>query len=103
MYFEKFDSEELARAGIKFEDAEDRKRFEELIMEELEVRIGEKISANMPEEQLLEFDRITDPTEAKNWLKKHCPRYGDVVRIEKKRLGAELIRFKSRIMGVRSQ
>ena len=68
MNFEKFDSEELVRAGIKFKDAEDQKRFEELITEELEVRIGEKISATMSEEQLQEFDKITDPTEAKKWL-----------------------------------
>lgn len=46
------------------------------LQEELEERVGEKLSAGMSEEQLAEFDALVENDEAANrWLQAHKPNY----------------------------
>ena len=47
--------------------------------EELEVRIGERISKGLSEAQLNEFDLISDQAEATRWLERNRPDYRDIV------------------------
>jgi len=47
--------------------------------EELEVRIGERISEGVSREKLDEFDRITGQSEATRWLEENRPDYREVV------------------------
>ena len=47
--------------------------------EELEIRIGERISRGLTEAQLLEFDKITDQVEAARWLEINRPDYREIV------------------------
>ena len=49
------------------------------VQEELEVRIGEKISKGLTEVQLNEFDMITDQAEAAKWLEINRPDYREIV------------------------
>lgn len=59
---------------------EDKKSaFLDYLKEELEVRIGERISEGLTETQLNEFDMINDPTEAASWLGKNRPDYREIV------------------------
>ena len=51
----------------------------QFLTEELEVRIGEQVSAELSEQELEEFDGIDDAEFAKNWLNQHCPYYRDIV------------------------
>ena len=56
-----------------------KRQFLDYIQEELEVRIGERISNNLTETQLNEFDQITNQDEATEWLEKNCPSYHEIV------------------------
>ncbi len=74
-----FDENFLQEMGLS-SMPEDRKRdFLNYIKEELEVRIGERISKGLTETQLNEFDMINDPAEAAKWLGKNRPDYREIV------------------------
>ena len=47
--------------------------------EELEVRIGERISEGLSDAQLNEFDLIDDQAEATRWLERNRPDFRDIV------------------------
>ena len=59
--------------------------------EELEVRIGERISKGMPKELLDEFDRIDDPDEAHAWLERNRPDYREIVADETRKMEAAIV------------
>ena len=59
--------------------------------EELEVRIGERISEGLPEELLDEFDRIDDPDEATAWLERNRPDYREIVEEENRKMKAAIV------------
>lgn len=74
-----FDENFLQEMGLS-SMPEDRKRdFLNYIKEELEVRIGERISKGLTETQLNEFDMINDPAEAAKWLGENRPDYREIV------------------------
>ena len=56
-----------------------KQEFLDYIQEELEIRIGERISKGLTEVQLNEFDMITDQAEATKWLEKNRPDYREIV------------------------
>ena len=66
-----FDENFLQEMGLSAMPEETKKKFLEYIEEEVEVRIGERISKGLTEVQLNEFDQITDPREAAAWLEKN--------------------------------
>jgi protein-tyrosine-phosphatase len=74
-----FDETFLADVGLSAMPAEVKKEFLEFVQEELEIRIGERISRGLTEEQLSEFDTITDQAEATKWLEKNRPDYREIV------------------------
>lgn len=56
-----------------------KQAFLKYIQEELEVRIGERISEGLSEVQLNQFDLITDQAEAAKWLETNRPDYREIV------------------------
>lgn len=54
--------------------------------EEFQVRIGTRISEGLTEEQLAEFDSITQPEKAKVFLQKYVPNYAEIVAEERERI-----------------
>lgn len=74
-----FDENFLADVGLSAMPAEVKKEFLEFVQEELEIRIGERISRGLTETQLLEFDKITDQVEAARWLEINRPDYREIV------------------------
>ncbi len=58
---------------------EQKQKFLDYVQEELEVRIGERISKGLTEVQLNEFDKITDQAEAAKWLEINRPDYREIV------------------------
>ena len=74
-----FDEQFLSDIGLDDMPEEQKKAFLDYAQEELEVRIGEKISEGMTEEQLNEFDTIEDQELAIEWLEKNRPDYKEVV------------------------
>ncbi len=89
----------LSQLGIGFGTKEEYREFEELIQEELEVRIGMRISKGMSEEMLEEFDRICDPAEVASWLKKNRPDYVEQTTEAYKQMKQELLQYRDRIKG----
>lgn len=74
-----FNEEFLAEMGLAAMPAELKQDFLNYIQEELEVRIGERISRGLTEAQLNEFDIITDKAEAAKWLERNRPDYREIV------------------------
>ncbi len=74
-----FNEEFLAEMGLAAMPEEQKQDFLAYVQEELEVRIGEKISKGLTEVQLNEFDMITDQAEAAKWLEINRPDYREIV------------------------
>ena len=74
-----FDEKFLQEMGLQAMPEDQKQAFLDYVQEELEVRIGERISKGLTETQLNEFDMITDPAEAAKWLEKNRPDYREIV------------------------
>lgn len=74
-----FDEKFLQEMGLSAMPEQKKKEFLDYIQEELEVRIGARISKGLSEVQLAEFDAISDPMEAAKWLEKNRPDYREIV------------------------
>ena len=74
-----FDDKFLQEMGLSAMPEDQKQAFLNYVQEELEIRIGERISKGLTETQLNEFDMITDPAEAAKWLEKNRPDYREIV------------------------
>lgn len=74
-----FDEKFLQEMGLSAMPEEQKQDFLNYIQEELEVRIGERISRGLTEVQLNEFDMITDADKAREWLERNRPDYREIV------------------------
>jgi protein-tyrosine-phosphatase len=74
-----FDEQFLQEMGLSAMPEDQKQAFLDYVQEELEVRIGERISKGLTETQLNEFDMINDPAEAAKWLEKNRPDYREIV------------------------
>ncbi len=74
-----FDEKFLQEMGLQSMPEDQKQQFLDYVQEELEVRIGQRISKGLTEVQLNEFDMITDPNEAAKWLEKNRPDYREIV------------------------
>ena len=74
-----FDEKFLQEMGLSTMPEDQKQKFLDYIQEELEVRIGERISKGLTETQLNEFDAITEQSEATRWLEKNRPDYREIV------------------------
>ena len=74
-----FDEQFLVEMGLSAMPEDQKQRFLEYIQEELEIRIGERISRGLTETQLNEFDMMTSQEEATKWLEKNRPDYREIV------------------------
>lgn len=74
-----FDDQFLQEMGLSAMPEDQKQEFLNYVQEELEVRIGMRISKGLTEVQLNEFDQITDPLKAAEWLEKNRPDYREIV------------------------
>ena len=74
-----FDENFLQEMGLSSMPEDQKQAFLDYIQEELEVRIGERISEGLSEVQLNQFDLITDQAEATKWLEANRPDYHEIV------------------------
>ena len=85
-----FDEQFLQEMGLSAMPEDQKRKFLNYVQEELEVRIGERISRGLTETQLNEFDMITDPTEAAKWLERNRPDYREIVNRTIEEMKAEI-------------
>lgn len=74
-----FDDNFLQEMGLSAMPEPEKHEFLAYVEEELEVRIGERISKGLTDVQLNEFDMIEDLAEATAWLEKNRPDYREIV------------------------
>lgn len=74
-----FDDNFLQEMGLSAMPEDQKKAFLDYVQEQLEIRIGERISKGLTEAQLNEFDTINDPMEAVRWLERNRPDYREIV------------------------
>ncbi|MBO4414668.1 MAG: hypothetical protein J5824_01660 [Lachnospiraceae bacterium] len=90
-----FNRDSISRIGITFDSEEEADAFFEMVLEELEVRIGEEVSKQCSDEQLDEFDRISEPKKAAEWLERNVPNYRVIVEQKRDEIIEELIQYKA--------
>ncbi len=69
--------------GLGGMSEENKKKLIEDIRVELEIRVGDELTKNLDDDQILEFDKIlesSDKVAILKWMQKHCPDYEAVVR-----------------------
>lgn len=67
----------LNELGLQDMPAEQKDAFLKHIYDELELRVGTKLSEGLSEEQLSEFEKIIDRDQAtiQEWIRQHSPDY----------------------------
>ena len=94
-----FDEKFLQEMGLSAMPEGQKQEFLNYVQEELEVRIGERISRGLTEVQLNDFDMITDPGEAAKWLEKNRPDYREIVNRTIEEMKAEIRANRARLVG----
>ncbi len=94
-----FNEQFLQEMGLSAMPEEQKQKFLDYIQEELEIRIGERISRGLSEEQLNEFDMISDPAEAAKWLEKNRPDYREIVSRTIEEMKAEIRANRAKLVG----
>ena len=94
-----FDEQFLQEMGLSAMPEDQKQKFLAYIQEELEIRIGERISKGLTETQLNEFDMINDPKEAARWLEKNRPDYREIVTRTINEMKEEIRANRARLVG----
>lgn len=95
-----FDEKFLQEMGLSAMPEAEKAKFLAYIEEEVEVRIGERISKGLTEAQLAEFDAITDQSEAARWLEKNRPDYREIVTRTIEEMKSEIRANRSKLVTV---
>lgn len=74
-----FDENFLEEMNLGSMPDEQKRRFLIYLQEELEVKIGERISEGVPEWKLEQFDAVENQEEAAKWLEENRPDFREVV------------------------
>jgi hypothetical protein len=91
----------LAQQGITGLSDDDVQSLLQYVYSELELRVGMKLSENLTDAQLKEFEQLaTQGTDQQQlqWLETNCPTYKDVVQQELERLANELRQNRDKIL-----
>ncbi len=94
-----FDEQFLQEMGLSAMPEDQKQKFLAYIQEELEIRIGERISKGLTETQLNEFDMIDNPKEAAKWLEKNRPDYREIVTRTINEMKEEIRANRARLVG----
>ena len=95
----RFDENFLKDMGLSAMPEGQKQEFLNYIQEELEVRIGERISKGLTEVQLNEFDMLDDPAEIAKWLEVNRPDYREIVNRTIEEMKQEIRANRSRLIG----
>lgn len=87
----------LREVGLSAMPDDQKESFLAYIEEELEVRIGEKISEGIPEEELKKFEAMDD-IDALLWLKENKPDFASIVDKTIDEIKAEVAANRERIL-----
>ena len=92
----------LQSVGLGGMPDDQKKAFLEHLYEELELRVGTRLSEGMSDDQLAEFEKLidaNDETGALKWLETNRPDYKQVVAEELEKLKQEVLSNKDKLLG----
>ena len=95
-----FDEQFLQEMGLSAMPESQKQKFLDYVQEEVEVRIGQRISKGLTETQLNEFDMITDQAEATRWLERNRPDYREIVTHTIEEMKSEIRANRAKLVGV---
>ncbi len=75
----RIDEEFMEEVGLGAMPEDEKQAFMQHAEEELEVRVGQGVGADLTDEQMQEFDQITDLDEAIGWLEQNAPDFRQTV------------------------
>lgn len=96
------DDDFLQSLGLDGLPDDQKQAFLQHLYEELELRVGTKLSEGMSDDQLAEFEKLIDNNDEQGalaWLEKNRPNYKDVVAEELEKLKQEVITNRDAILG----
>lgn len=91
----------LQQLGLGSMPQDQKQAFLQHLYEELELRVGTRLSEGMSDEQLGEFEKLIDANDeagALRWLETNRPNYKDVVAEELEKLKQEITTNKDAIL-----
>lgn len=88
---------DLLTLGINIQNQREFETFADFLLEELEVKIGEKISEGLSDEQLDEFDSLRNHSKENEWLQTNKPNFRDIVREEYHRMVWYLLKNRKKV------
>ena len=94
-----FDEQFLIDMGLAAMPENQKQAFLDYIQEELEVRIGERIAKGLTEEQLREFDQLTNPAASAAWLEKNRPDFREIVDRTIEEMKQAIVKYRDRLLG----
>lgn len=92
----------LQDLGLGTMPDDQKQAFLQHLYEELELRVGTRLSEGMTDEQLLEFEKLIDANDqqgALTWLETNRPNYKQVVAEELEKLKKEVMDNRDKIVG----
>ena len=95
-----FDERFLQEMGLSAMPENEKQSFLAYVQEEVEIRIGQRISKGLTEAQLAEFDAIADPLDAAKWLEKNRPDYREIVNRTIAEMKDEIRANRAKLVGV---
>ncbi|HSE29917.1 MAG TPA: DUF5663 domain-containing protein [Candidatus Saccharimonadales bacterium] len=96
-----FDDDFLQSLGLGDMPDDQKKAFLQHLYEELELRVGTRLSEGMSDDQLEKFEKLVDGNDqdgALSWLESNRPDYKAVVAEELEKLKQEVIANKDKIV-----
>ena len=92
----------LQSVGLGGMPDDQRQAFLQHLYEELELRVGTRLSEGMSDDQLAQFEKLIDANDDRGalaWLEANRPNYRDVVGAELEKLKQEVTANKDKILG----
>jgi len=83
----------VEKERIIFDDERDEGRFLEIVVEELEVRVGKEIASYCSSDEIEEFDSISDGQEIKKWLERKIPHYREIISKQTDKMKNEILEY----------
>jgi hypothetical protein len=97
------DDDFLQSLGLGSLPDDQKQAFLQHLYEELELRVGTRLSEGMSDDQLAAFEKLIDNNDeqgALKWLETNRPNYKDVVAEELEKLKTEVAGNRDKILGV---
>lgn len=94
-----FDDSFLESVGLGSLSAEQKQSLMRHIVDELEMRVGTRLSEGLSDKELSEFEKLkSNSQEAFDWLVKHRPNFAQVVSAEIERIQKETASNKDQLL-----